>query len=119
MFQLTMRVAWHGSKWNGRVCPTPSSNSFCVALDRIREEKDDERLDGLAGVAWDELTPEQLPPCKAESGAFMNERPWVRRFEHPYSTIKKTAVSHGVLKPTVVKVPEFAAFAVPFGWMLT
>jgi hypothetical protein len=113
-----MRVAWHGSKWNGRVCPAPSSNSFCVALDRIREEKDDERLDELAGVAWDELTAEQLPPCKAESGAFMNERPWVRRFEHPYSTIKKTADTHGVLKPTVVKVPEYAAFAVPFGWML-
>ena len=48
--------------------PTPSSNFFCVALDRIREEKDDERLDGLAGVAWDELTPEQLPPCKAGGG---------------------------------------------------
>ncbi|MGB7417705.1 MAG: hypothetical protein WA918_00855, partial [Erythrobacter sp.] len=89
-----------------------------MALDRIREEKDDERLDELAGVAWDELTAEQLPPCKAESGAFMNERPWVRRFEHPYSTIKKTADTHGVLKPTVVKVPEYAAFAVPFGWML-
>lgn len=118
MFHLTMRVAWHGSKWNGRVCPAPSSNSFCVALDRIREEKDDDRLDELAGVAWDELTAEQLPPCKAESGAFMNERPWVRRFEHPYSTIKKTADTHGVLKPTVVKVPEYAAFAVPFGWML-
>ena len=115
---LTMRVAWHGSRWNGRVCPTPSSNSFCVALDRIREEKDDDALDEIAGVAWDELTPEQLPPCKAESGAFMNERQWVRRFEHPYATINKAADTHGVLKPTIVKVPEYAAFAVPFNWML-
>ena len=89
-----------------------------MALDRIREEKDDNALDEIAGVGWDELTPEQLPPCKAESGAFMNERPWIRRFEHPYATIKKTADTHGVLKPTVVKVPEYAAFAVPFGWML-
>lgn len=113
-----MRVAWHGSRWNGRVCPTPSSNSFCVALDRIREEKDDDALDELAGLPWDELKPDQLPPCKAESGAFMNERPWARRFEHPYSTIKKAAETHGALKPTVVKVPEYAAFAVPFGWML-
>lgn len=119
MYHLTLRVAWHGSRWNGRVCPAPSSNSFCVALDRVREEKDDDALDRIAGVGWDELTQEQLPPCKAESGAFMNERSWSRRFEHPYATIKKAADTHGVLKPTIVKVPEYATFAVPFAWMLT
>lgn len=73
MFHLTMRVAWHGSRWNGRVCPAPSSNAFCVALDRIREEKDDVAEDALAGRPWHELTQGELPPCKAESGAFMNE----------------------------------------------
>ncbi|MFK0333838.1 AAA family ATPase [Rhizobium sp. NPDC090275] len=118
MFHLTMRVAWHGSRWNGRVCPAPSSNAFCVALDRIREEKDDAAQDALAGRPWHELAPDQLPPCKAESGAFMNETEWTRRFEHPYASIKKAAATHGHLKPTVVKVPPFAAFAVPFGWML-
>ena len=41
MFHLTARVAWHDSRWNGRVCRTPSCNSFCTALDRIREERDD------------------------------------------------------------------------------
>lgn len=66
MFHLTMRVAWHGSRWNGRVCPAPSSNAFCVALDRIREEKDDVAEDALAGRAWHELTQGELPPCKAE-----------------------------------------------------
>jgi len=118
MFHLTMRVAWHGSRWNGRVCPAPSSNSFCVALDRIREEKDDAALDAIAGVSWDKLSPSELPPCKAESGAFMNEHEWVRRFEHPYAAIKKAADTHGYLKPTSVKVPPYSAFAVPFGWML-
>lgn len=118
MFHLTMRVAWHGSRWNGRICPAPSSNAFCVALDRIREEKNDAAEDALAGRPWHELTQEELPPCKAESGAFMNETEWVRRFEHPYTSIKKAAATHGHLKPTAVKVPPFAAFAVPFGWML-
>lgn len=118
MFHLTMRVAWHGSRWNGHVCPLPSSNSFCTALDRIREEKNDGELDLLAGKGWDELKSDELPPCKAESGAFMNEREWLRRFEHPYAEIKKAAETHGHLKPTTVKVPPFAAFAVPFGWML-
>lgn len=118
MFHLTMRVAWHGSRWNGRVCPSPSSNAFCVALDRIREEKDDVVQDALAGRLWHELTQEELPPCKAESGAFMNENEWTRRFAHPYTSIKKAEATHGHLMPTIVKVPPFATFAVPFGWML-
>jgi hypothetical protein len=118
VFHLTMRVAWQGSRWNGHVCPLPSANSFCTALDRIREEKNDAELDLLAGRGWDELTSGELPPCKAESGAFMNEREWLRRFEHPYAGIKKAADTHGHLKPTTVKVSPFSAFAVPFGWML-
>lgn len=118
MFHLTMRVAWHDSRWNGRVCSAPFSNAFCVALDRIREERDDDAEDALAGKPWHELMSEELPPCKAESGAFMNETEWVRRFEHPYASIKKASATHGHLKPTIVKVPPFAAFAVPFGWML-
>jgi hypothetical protein len=118
MFHLTMRVAWHQSRWNGRVCPAPSLNSFCVALDRVREEKDDEALDAVAGIAWSDLAQEQLPPCKAESGAFMNDTEWVRRFRHPYTDIKKTVETHGHLASTTVKVPPFSAFAVPFAWML-
>ena len=41
MFHLTARVAWHDTGWNGTVCREPSCNSFCAALDRIREERDD------------------------------------------------------------------------------
>ncbi|MGQ3354006.1 MAG: AAA family ATPase [Phreatobacter sp.] len=48
----------------------------------------------------------------------MNDTEWIRRFEHPYASISKAAATHGHLKPTVVKVPPYAAFAVPFGWML-
>ena len=42
---LTLRVAWHDSKWNGQVCAAPSANSFCVMLDRIRVERDDRQED--------------------------------------------------------------------------
>lgn len=118
MFHLTARVAWHDSRWDGTVCNAPSCNSFCVALDRIREERDDAKEDTFAGKAWSELRPEELPPCKAESGAFMNPNEWVRRFQHPYAGIKKAVDSHGHLKPTLVKVPEYSTFAVPFAWML-
>lgn len=118
MFHLTARVAWHDSRWNGTVCRQPSCNSFCVALDRIREERDDARENAIAGTQWSDLSPGDLPPCQAESGAFMNEAEWTRRFVHPYSGIKKAAETHGHLKPTTVKVPPYATFVVPFAWML-
>ncbi len=118
MFHLTMRVAWHDARWDGSICVKPSCNSFCAALDRIREEKDDAYEDAHAGQSWSDLNPDELPPCKAESGAFMNATPWRRRFVHPYSSSQKTAETHGILKPTIVEVPEYSAFAVPFAWML-
>ena len=118
MFHLTARVAWHDSGWDGTVCQTPSRNSFCTALDRIREERDDDAEDALAGTPWNKLPPESHPPCKAESGAFMSPTEWTRRFQHPYADIKKAAETHGHLKPTSVRVPPFATFAVPFAWML-
>ena len=96
----------------------PSCNSFCAALDRIRLGKDDDAEDVLAGKPWNRVPPEKLPPCQAESGAFMNAAPWTRLFKHPYAGIKKAMETHGHLKRTLVKVPPFATFAVPFAWML-
>lgn len=118
MFHLTARVAWHDSQWNGSVCHKPSCNAFCAALDRIREERDDAREDAIAGKHWNTLDPDELPACKAESGAFMNDEEWSRRFVHPYAAIKKAEESHGHLKPTLVKIPTYSTFVVPFAWML-
>jgi len=118
MFHLTARVAWHDSAWNGTVCLQPSCNSFCAALDRIREERDDAREDKLAGKRWSALDPDELPACKAESGAFMNGDEWTRRFVHPYAGIKKAEETHGHLKATPVKIPPYSTFVVPFAWML-
>ena len=118
MFHLTVRVAWHDSRWEGRVCKDPSSNCFCVALDRVREERDDDKEDASAGQLWKEISLAELPPCKAESGAFMSPHEWTREFVHPYSANPKAAETHGHLKPTLVKVPAYATFTVPFAWML-
>lgn len=115
---LTMRVAWHDDRWNGRVCKEPSKNPFCVALDRIREEKNDEAEDRIAGKGFWELQPDQHPPCKAESGAFMNEQSWHRRLKHPYQDNSKVKETHGHLRPIDVKIPPYSAIAVPFSWML-
>jgi hypothetical protein len=84
---LNIRGVWHDNRWNGTVCRGPSRNSFCIALDRIRTSpRDDAKEDHLAGKAWADLRPEDLPPCKTEAGAFMTPREWVCAAEHPLST---------------------------------
>lgn len=118
MMHLTIRVAWHDNRWNGTVCNAPSRNSFCMHLDRIREERDDHFEDEKKGLSWDKLSSEHLPPCKAESGIFMNPQEWIRLFKHPYAKKQKAKETHGHLKPTNFKVLPYSTFAVPFAWML-
>lgn len=118
MFHVTIRVPWHQNRWNGTVCAAPSGNPYCLVLKRIREERDDAREDGLQGRPWSELGPGELPPCKAESAAFMNDKEWKRTFEHVYQHNKNAAATHGHLKPTTISVPPYTTFAVPFAWML-
>ncbi len=118
MHHLNVRVAWHDNKWDGSVCRRPSANAFCVDLDRIRADRNDAAEDRLAGRWFADLTPEQHPPCKADSGAFMNAREWVREFVHPYQDIPKASDTHGNLKPTRIKIPPYSTFAIPFNWML-
>jgi ATP-dependent exoDNAse (exonuclease V) alpha subunit len=119
MNHLNVRVAWHDDRWNGTVCRAPSGNAFCVDLDRIRKERNDAAEDRIAGKAFADLDPTtQLPPCKAEAGAFMNEREWWREVDHPYRENKKAFETHGHLRPTRIKVPPFSTFAIPFLWML-
>lgn len=80
---LSVRVAWHDNRWNGTVCTAPSGNSFCVYLDRIRAERDDEEEDKIAGSSWKDLSREAMPPCSAESAAFMSAQEWTRLVQHP------------------------------------
>lgn len=115
---LTVRVAWHQERWNGTVCRRASGNSYCLDLKRIREERDDQYEDRLGQRHFADLAIDRLPPCRAESGSFMSDReiPQVRK--HPYQANAKAAATHGGLRPTVVKVPEYATLVVPFRWML-
>ena len=117
MQHLAIRVAWHDARWGGTVCDAPSANPYCVALERVREERDDAYEDGVAGLPFEQLG-DRLPPCALESGAFMSPRQWRRRFVHPYRDIPKAQATHGHLDPLVIDVPAYTTFGVPFAWML-
>lgn len=110
---LSIRVAWHDNKWNGTNCCNPKINGYCTQLPRIYEEKQD---DEKANIPWWELKAIELPPCKAEGGAFMNPEPYQRSFQHPYKN--NANANHSHLERTEFDVPPFSVFAVPFRWML-
>lgn len=115
---LSMRVAWHDHAWDGTVCRAPCDNSFCVALDRVRESRDETAEAKVAGKAWSELAPDDQPACTRQSGGFMSPAEWPCTIEHPYADIEKLKSTHGHLLPTKVMVPAYSSFAVPFWWML-
>ncbi|MBX7136064.1 MAG: ATP-dependent RecD-like DNA helicase, partial [Fimbriimonadaceae bacterium] len=118
MHHLNVRVAWHDSRWNGTVCKDPSENSFCVDLERIRASRDEVQELKWAGTPFSKVPADALPPCKAESAAFMNATEWTRVVVHPYADLTKTRDTHGHLQETKIRVPKYATFAVPFYWML-
>lgn len=118
IFHLNVRVAWHDNRWNGAVCNEPTLNSYCLDLERIRSSRNDGAEVKFKGMSFAEIAPDDLPPCKAESGVFMNEQQWVRSVEHPYASNKKTEHTHGHLLRTNIPVPPYSTFAVPFYWML-
>ena len=117
-FHLNVRVAWHDNQWNGAVCNDPLLNSYCLDLERIRSSRLDNKEVQFKGKLFADIAPDDLPPCKAESGAFMNQHQWVRSVEHPYASNKKTQDTHGHLLKTNIPVPPYSTFAVPFYWML-
>jgi len=114
MLHLTQRVAWHDRGWDGAICDRPDDNSFCLALDRIRAERDDRAEVVRAGSHWAELPLDELPPCRAEAAAFMSAREWTRLIAHPYQKQKNTQSTHGHLRPTSVEAAPYSTFAVPF-----
>lgn len=113
---LSVRVPWHDTAWDGRICRHPSGNSSCLVLERIREARRDAHEDKLAETSWNELSEDDRPPCLAEGAGFMRNYPLTRTTEHPYA--KNTYnTSHQHFLPTPLEMPPFSVSAVPYRWM--
>lgn len=116
MKHLSVRVAWHDNKWNGTVCKCPLQNTYCNQLPKIAQGKDVSKEIAMKGKDWSEIPSDQLPPCKAESGTFMNSKAYKRLSTHVYASHNN--LPHKVLLPTENEVPPYSFWATPFRYML-
>ena len=111
---LSIRVPWHDTGWDGRVCANPIGNSSCLRLQQIAKSRDDVAELRLAGKTWKQIRPEELPPCANERASFMaTERRDVTK-RHPYAWNE----FYDKFKDTTYERPAYAADCVPYRWML-
>ena len=113
---LSIRVPWHDTGWDGRVCANPTLNGSCLRLKGIGQKRDDVAEQAVAGVSLDVLPREQWPCCVSERASFMAPFELVQSKTHPYSWNKDGGHAH--FAPTLLRHPPYSAPAVPFSWML-
>jgi hypothetical protein len=113
---ISIRVPWHDTGWDGRVCTFPRLNGACLRLKRIGQERDDDAEEAVAGQFLKDLPQEKWPCCVAERVAFMAPFEYTRIANHPYK--KNSEETHGHFAPTPLRHPPYSAAAIPFAWML-
>jgi len=82
---ISMRVPWHDTGWDGRVCAAPRLNGSCLKLKRIAEDRDDATEETVASKRLDQLPQAKWPACAAERMGFMAPFEYVRMADHPYN----------------------------------
>lgn len=113
---LSIRVPWHDTAWDGRVCANPAANIACLRLQRIRATRDDVREQALAAKQWtDPEVVDDLPACVAERANFMSSAELTRHVGHPY---RESSKAHKHMEMTALRQPAFSAACIPFKWML-
>ena len=113
---VSIRVPWHDTGWDGRVCLAPRLNGACLKLKGISKVRDDDAEESIAGTSIKDLPQAKWPSCIVERAGFMAPFEYVREADHPYNRGPETA--HGHFKRTPLRHPPYSAAAVPFAWML-
>ena len=113
---VSIRVPWHDTGWDGRVCANPRLNVACLKLKRIAENRDDALEQAIAGRSIKDLPENMWPCCVPERVAFMAPFEYTRIANHPYN--RGPDGTHGHFAPTPLRHPPYSAAAVPFSWML-
>jgi len=79
-YHISVRVAWHDSGWNGRICKNPKANAYCVGPysypgDLIALERDLSWEEKFKGQSCLEIFKKEkrIPPCCYSINAFGKE----------------------------------------------
>ena len=116
---LSVRVPWHDSGWNGKVCCQPGKNGSCMFLPRINESKDSEFEEEIANTWLHEIKDyKKLPPCIAEKVSFMSPYGIYKKVSHPYSENTQNDTYYAHYKETTYCYPAYSFSVVPYNWML-
>ncbi len=114
MRHVTVRMAWHDSGWNGRVCDDPGGNTYCTGShsllsERLAREKSTGRE--KAGEKLDSALPDYLPPCFWTSCAFATDETKTVH-HHPFSYLRDEKKVDGAL-------PANSVYTWPFRLSIT
>lgn len=113
---LSIRVPWHDTQWNGTVCRNPATNCHCTDYENILKKKQVAVELPLVGQHFEDLG-KAVPPCADEAGGFLSSRPFTVSHTHPYKEITSVAATHAHLEETSWTLEPFTAQGVPFRWM--
>ncbi len=113
---ISIRVPWHDTGWDGRVCAAPQLNGACLKLKRIAKTRNDDAEESVAGKSIKDLPQAKWPACVSERVGFMVPFGYTRVANHLHN--RGPGTSYGHLKPTPLRHPRYSAPAVPFSWML-
>lgn len=115
---ISVRVPWHDTAWDGKVCCNPRENGSCMFLPRINESKDVDYEESVAGKWIHELDQNKLPPCIGEKVHFMSPHSIYKKVSHPYSSNDNNKKFYGHYKETTYHYPGHSFSIIPYNWML-
>lgn len=115
---LSVRVPWHDSGWNGKMCKCPRDNGSCMILERINQDKNPDFEEQHSERWLHELEKEELPPCIGEKVTFMSKHDINKKASHPYAYHKSNAEFYAHYQSTDVKYPGYSFSVVPYNWMI-
>jgi len=107
MSHLSVRLAWHDAGWNGCICNQPHLNSSCIVIENIREAKDNDFEQKVAGKDYSQLNG-WLPPCCWTSSVYSPES-----FEYKH----RDPLYRPFLTETPTTIPEYSCLPAPYKWM--
>ena len=93
---LTVRMAWHDNKWNGKVCNDPEANNYCTGAHSLLSSRIEKRkntgLESSKGVRGEYvargLSANNVPPCYWSINAFSDQSFGVEH-THPFSKLPR------------------------------